>query len=71
MFVFKDFNKPVVHINTIPVELLEDVKSWLTDVDIPISEGQMNLNWVQIMKTVLADPYQFSLMVVGHFNWSR
>lgn len=59
VFVFKDFNKPVVHINTIPVELLEDVKSWLTDVDIPISEGQMNLNWVQIMKTVLADPYQF------------
>ena len=41
------------------MELLEDVKSWLTDVDIPISEGQMNLNWVQIMKTVLADPYQF------------
>ncbi|CAX42465.1 FACT (FAcilitates Chromatin Transcription) complex subunit, putative [Candida dubliniensis CD36] len=59
VFVFKDFNKPVIHINTIPVELLEDVKSWLTDVDIPISEGQMNLNWVQIMKTVLADPYQF------------
>lgn len=59
VFVFKDFNKPVVHINTIPVELLEDVKSWLTDVDIPISEGQMNLNWAQIMKTVLADPYQF------------
>ncbi|RLV90278.1 FACT complex subunit SPT16 [Spathaspora sp. JA1] len=59
VFVFKDFNKPVVHINTIPMELLEDVKSWLTDVDIPISEGQMNLNWATIMKTVLADPYQF------------
>lgn len=59
VFVFKDFNKPVVHINTIPMELLEDVKNWLTDVDIPISEGQMNLNWPSIMKTVLADPYQF------------
>lgn len=59
VFVFKDFNKPVVHINTIPMELLEDVKSWLTDVDIPISEGQMNLNWGTIMKTVLSDPYQF------------
>ncbi|CAI5759359.1 unnamed protein product [Candida verbasci] len=59
VFVFKDFNKPVVHVNTIPMELLEDVKSWLTDVDIPISEGQMNLNWQQIMKTVIADPYQF------------
>ncbi|KAI3406638.2 SPT16 [Candida oxycetoniae] len=61
VFVFKDFAKPVVHINTIPMELLEDVKSWLTDVDIPLSEGQMNLNWVQIIKTVQADPYQFFL----------
>ncbi|CAK7900569.1 FACT complex subunit Spt16p [[Candida] anglica] len=59
VFVFKDFNKPVVHINTIPIEDLEDVKSWLTDVDIPISEGQMNLNWGTIMKTVQSDPYQF------------
>src|SRR5699024_3532627 len=33
--------------------------SWLTDVDIPISEGQMNLNWATIMKTVQSDPYQF------------
>lgn len=59
VFVFKDFNRPVVHINTIPMELLEDVKSWLTDVDIPLSEGQMNLNWGTIMKTVQSDPYQF------------
>lgn len=59
VFVFKDFNKPVVHINTIPMELLEDVKSWLTDVDIPFSEGQMNLNWGTLMKTILSDPYNF------------
>lgn len=59
VFVFKDFSKPVVHINTIPMEVLEDVKSWLTDVDIPLSEGQMNLNWGTIMKTVQQDPYQF------------
>lgn len=61
VFVFKDFSKPVVHINTIPIEVLEDVKSWLTDVDIPLSEGQMNLNWATIMKTVQLDPYQFFL----------
>ncbi|EAZ63268.2 global regulator of transcription [Scheffersomyces stipitis CBS 6054] len=59
VFVFKDFSKPVVHVNTIPMELLEDVKNWLTDVDIPLSEGQMNLNWGAILKTVQADPYQF------------
>lgn len=59
VFVFKDFSKPVVHVNTIQMEVLEDVKSWLTDVDIPISEGPLNLNWPTIMKTVQRDPYQF------------
>ena len=59
VFVFKDFKRPVAHINSIPMEVLEDVKSWLTDVDIPYSEWQMNLNWPAIMKTVQADPYQF------------
>ncbi len=29
VFVFKDFSKPVVHINTIPMEQLENVKEWL------------------------------------------
>lgn len=59
VFVFKDFHKPVVHINTIPMELLEDIKNWLTNVDIPFSEGQMNLNWGALMKTILSDPYSF------------
>ncbi|KAG7860923.1 hypothetical protein KL939_001490 [Ogataea angusta] len=59
VFVFKDFSRPVVHISTIPMELLEDVKAWLTDVDIPYSEGTVNLNWTTIMKTIQADPYQF------------
>lgn len=29
VFVFKDFQRPVVHINTIPIEQLENVKEWL------------------------------------------
>ncbi|CAM9010625.1 unnamed protein product [Wickerhamomyces anomalus] len=61
VFVFKDFKKPVVHINTIPMEVLEDIKSWLTDVDIPFSESTINLNWLTIMKTLQADPKQFFL----------
>lgn len=59
VFVMKDFSRPVVHISTIPMESLEDVKAWLTDVDIPYSEGAVNLNWPTIMKTIQADPYQF------------
>jgi len=61
VFVFKDFTRPVVHINTIPVESLEDVKEFLDSSDIPFSEGPLNLNWSVIMKTVTANPHQFFL----------
>ncbi|KAL9125145.1 MAG: hypothetical protein Q9217_005602 [Psora testacea] len=57
--VFKDFHRPCAHINTVPVESLEQVKDWLDSVDIPYSEGPLNLNWSTIMKTVTADPHQF------------
>ena len=48
-----------VHINTIPVESLDPVKDWLDSVDIPFTEGPLNLNWATIMKTVTSDPHQF------------
>ncbi|KAJ5833155.1 hypothetical protein N7474_001466 [Penicillium riverlandense] len=59
VFVFKDFHRPPVHINTIPVEALEGVKDWLDSVDIAFSEGPLNLNWTTIIKTVVSDPYGF------------
>ena len=59
VLVLRDFNKSPVHINTIPVESLDPVKDWLDSVDIPFSEGPLNLNWSQIMKTVTADPHAF------------
>ncbi|KAJ5641585.1 FACT complex subunit s.t1.c16 [Penicillium lividum] len=59
VFVYKDFHRPPVHINTIPVEALEGVKDWLDSVDIAFTEGPLNLNWTTIMKTVVSDPYGF------------
>lgn len=59
VFVFKDFNRPPVHINTIPVDQLDKVKEWLDSVNIAYTEGPLNLNWGMIMKTVIADPHQF------------
>ncbi|KAE8331316.1 FACT complex subunit spt16 [Aspergillus sergii] len=59
VFVFKDFHRPPVHVNTIPVESLEGVKDWLDSVDIAFTEGPLNLNWTTIMKTVVSDPYGF------------
>ncbi len=61
VLVFKDFHRPPTHINTIPVESLENVKEWLDSVNIPFSEGPLNLNWPTIMKTVTADPHRFFL----------
>lgn len=59
VFVFKDFRRAPVHINTIPVEALEGVKDWLDSVDIAFTEGPLNLNWTTIMKTVVSDPFGF------------
>lgn len=59
VIVFKDFTRAPAHINTIPVEALDGVKDWLDSVDIPFSEGPLNLNWATIMKTVVADPHEF------------
>lgn len=59
VIVFRDFNRPPAHINTIPVESLEGIKDWLDSIEIPYSEGPLNLNWAMIMKTVIADPHQF------------
>ncbi|KAF2397363.1 SPT16-domain-containing protein [Trichodelitschia bisporula] len=57
--VFKDFTRAPQHINTIPVESLDAVKDWLDSVEIPFTEGPLNLQWPTIMKTVQADPHTF------------
>ncbi|KAK9477639.1 FACT complex subunit-domain-containing protein [Lipomyces japonicus] len=59
VFVFKDFSRPVTHINSIPMDQLDNVKDWLNEVEIPYSEGPLNLNWATIMKTVTSDPHSF------------
>ena len=59
VLVFKDFHRPPVHINTIPVESLEQVKDWLDSVNIAYTEGPLNLNWPTIMKTITADTHTF------------
>lgn len=59
VIIFKDYNRPPAHVNTIPVDSLDQLKDWLDSVDIPFSEGPLNLNWGQIMKTVTVDPHQF------------
>ncbi|KAK7744511.1 FACT complex subunit spt16 [Cytospora paraplurivora] len=59
VFIFKDFTRPPYHVNTIPMDSLEDVKDFLDSSDIAFNEGPLNLNWPTIMKTVTADTHQF------------
>lgn len=59
VFVFKELTRPPFHVNTIPVEFLDQVKDFLDSSDIAFSEGPLNLNWPTIMKTVTADTHQF------------
>ncbi|KAF2674877.1 SPT16-domain-containing protein, partial [Microthyrium microscopicum] len=59
VIIFKDFSRPVQHVNTIPVESLDAVKEWLDSCEIPFHTGTLNLQWNTIMKTVTADPHAF------------
>ncbi|CAA21804.1 histone H2A-H2B chaperone, FACT complex subunit Spt16 [Schizosaccharomyces pombe] len=59
VFIFQDFRRPPIHINTIPMEQLDNVKEWLDSCDICFYEGPLNLNWTTIMKTVNEDPIAF------------
>ncbi|KAI9595339.1 FACT complex subunit spt16 [Syncephalis fuscata] len=59
VFVFKDFKRTPVHVNTIPMTQLDNVKEWLDSVDVSFTEGPVNLNWTAIMKTINADPAAF------------
>lgn len=59
VFIYKDYSKPVTHINSIPVSQLDSIKDWLNEMDIPFYEGPVNLTWPQVMKTVTSDPHEF------------
>lgn len=58
-FVFKDLNKPVHRITTIPMENLEMIKNWLDSCDMLFSEGLINLNWPKIIQKIKKDPEDF------------
>ncbi|KAI8393680.1 FACT complex subunit-domain-containing protein [Radiomyces spectabilis] len=59
VFVFKDFHRQPIQINTIPMAQLDNVKDWLDSVEVAFTEGPVNLNWSMIMKTVNEDPAEF------------
>lgn len=59
VFAFKDYFQAPIHVNTIPMSQLDNVKDWLNSMDIVFYEGPVNLNWGPIMKTIQEDPAEF------------
>ncbi|KAG0046982.1 FACT complex subunit spt16 [Gryganskiella cystojenkinii] len=59
VFTFKDYFQTPIHVNTIPMSQLDNVKDWLNSMDIVFYEGPVNLNWGPIMKTIQEDPAEF------------
>jgi len=59
VFIFKDYNKKVAMVTSVPMTMLDHVKEWLNSCDIKYTEGIQSLNWTKIMKTIVDDPEGF------------
>merc|ERR1719312_908129 len=59
VFIFKDYNKKVAMVTSVPMTMLDHVKEWLNSCDIKYTEGVQSLNWGKIMKTIVDDPEGF------------
>ncbi|XP_045194199.1 FACT complex subunit SPT16-like [Mercenaria mercenaria] len=59
VFVFKDYHKKIAMVNSVPMQVLENVKEWLNSCDLRYTEGVQSLNWTKIMKTITDDPEGF------------
>jgi nucleosome binding factor SPN SPT16 subunit len=54
-FVFKDFNRPVLRIDAIPIKSLEAIKTWLNNCGIVFFETKTNLLWKKLLKQISKD----------------
>jgi nucleosome binding factor SPN SPT16 subunit len=59
VFIWKDLNRDVGRIDTIPQQSLETIKDWLTSIEIKYYESKVNLNWKNIFKSIKDDPEGF------------
>lgn len=55
VLVFKDYSRLPCRISSVPIESLDAVKEWLTNVEIVYSEGPNPLNWPNVMKEITDD----------------
>lgn len=58
-FVLKDYSKPVVGIDNIPMEHLDTLKEWLDSCNVKYYQHAKSLQWNAVMKAVTSDPHDF------------
>ena len=54
--IFRDFNREVHRIDQIPSQYLDNIKQWLTTLDVKYYEGKANLNWKPLLRQIKEDP---------------
>lgn len=59
VFIWKDLNRDVGRIDSIPSTSLDTIKDWLTSIEIKYYESKVNLNWKNILKSIKEDPEGF------------
>ncbi|KYQ92358.1 FACT complex subunit SPT16 [Tieghemostelium lacteum] len=59
VFIFKDYSKIPIRINTIPREHYEGIKEWLDSADIKFYTTEKNYAWKKVMENVRADIRKF------------
>eukprot|EP00127_Corallochytrium_limacisporum_P002671 Clim_evm107s134 gene=Clim_evmTU107s134 len=55
VFIFKDYMKNPIKIDSVPSKNIETIKDWLDSVDIPFYAGPKSLQWANIMKLIRQD----------------
>jgi nucleosome binding factor SPN SPT16 subunit len=60
VIIFRDYNKPVKHIDNIPKTNLAQIKEWLNSLNVLFIEGgAINIKWDKYLKTIVEDPEEF------------
>lgn len=60
IIIFKNYTKPVKHIDNIPKTSLAMIKEWLNSENILFIEGgNINIKWDKYLKTIVDDPDTF------------
>ena len=59
VFVYKDFQRLPMRIDSIPMKYLEPIKHWLNSCDLVYYESNQNLLWKAVMKHINSDVEDF------------